>query len=113
MLPALSIYLVIAGLGIWRHQSAAAVAIQRWAWMKLGLCTLYLVTILSLSTFEDVAPGAFSFGIDVSEFSSGSLETATIVVYLCLVFWPTFVLVWFSRSMTKVSIHQWNRPGPG
>ena len=104
---ALSLGLLFCGIGMIRRRRWVVSSIRIWAIVKavlyggcLGCLTVALVAMPSERLGRDMA-------IDV-----GGLGAAVIIIVMLLLiawflFWPIFILIWFSRDRIKAEVANW------
>lgn len=107
---ALSLWLLTAGIGIARKQSAAVASIRRWAIAKASLYTLCLGGLMLLVVVGSSAlksqmnrPGGDEIAM--------LLDAASIalpLLWLWFMAWPAFVWIWFSRPAIVQQVNQWD-----
>jgi hypothetical protein len=102
----LSLWLLVAGLNIVRKQATGVAQIKRWAIVKLALCVVcfapaMLLAAAALSRSDTRLPEELQ--------GLGSALTAYLLLLVAwLMFWPIFVLAWFSRAAVKSDVDGWN-----
>lgn len=102
----LSLWLLVAGLNIVRKQSAGVSQIKRWAIAKLVLCVVCVapVAILAATTLSSA-----SSEMPEELRGMGSALTAYLLLIVgWLMFWPIFVLAWFSRAAIQNDVDRWD-----
>jgi ribosomal protein L37E len=106
----LSLWLLLAGLGIFRRSQISTMYMRSWA----IICILFLIIgaaciFIGALAMEEVADGLDSaLGADIAGEGIGSLIAPTLTRYIWLLIWPVFLLIWLARKRVQKQIGDWD-----
>ncbi len=111
-IPALmSLWLLLAGIGILRRKQTSMVSIRRWAVVKIVLVCLFLTCLtgaLLLLVGEVSGKPDHYVSEAIGGVGLGIVVTIELVLAAWFLAWPIFVLKWFSRAVVQRQVGTWD-----
>jgi ribosomal protein L40E len=103
----LSLWLLLAGIGIIRRQSTAVSNIRKWAIVKIVLYGTCLTCVTGVLLFA--ADAAAKQDPRLAQFGDAKAIVLIVMIVLIAWFlaWPIFILWWFGRDKVREDIRDW------
>jgi hypothetical protein len=106
----LSVWLLMAAIGVVRRKGRAVQSLRRWALVKIAIYGISMAgVIVALFTMSNVAAKfAQLLGPKTNYMGPGAFAVALLVVLSWFLLWPTVILIWLSRGSVRDEVERWS-----